>query len=66
MASRFDASRYFFEKEIQSDTYCDKAASFIYIDIYFCIKNAINTNCLGIDDPFLLNKKDLQGVISNI
>ena len=72
MPSRFDASRYFFEKELQSDTYCDKAASFIYvyiyiyIYIYFCIKNAINTNCLGIDDPFLLNKKDLQGVISNI
>ena len=39
---------------------------YIYIYIYFCIKNAINTNCLGIDDPFLLNKKDLQGVISNI
>ena len=37
MASRFDASRYFFEKELQSDTYCDKAASFIYIYIYIYI-----------------------------
>ena len=39
---------------------------FIYLYMYFCIKNVINTNCLSIDDPFLLNKKDLQGVISNI
>ena len=37
----------------------------IYI-IYFCTKNVINTNCLSIDDPFLLNKKDSQSVISNI
>ena len=39
---------------------------YIYIYIYFCIKNIINTNCLSIDDPFLLNKNDSQGVISNI
>ena len=38
----------------------------IYIYIYFCIKNVINTNCLSTDDPFLLNKKDSQGVKSNI
>ena len=38
---------------------------FIYIYIYICIKNII-TSCISIDDPFLLNKKDLQGVISNI
>ena len=30
------------------------------------IKNVINTNCLSIKDPLLLNKKDSQGVISNI
>ena len=35
----------------------------IYTHIYFCIKNVINTNCISIDDPFLLNKKDSQGVI---
>ena len=29
-------------------------------------KNVTYTNCLSIDDPFLLNKKDLQSVISNI
>ena len=29
----------------------------IYIYIYFCRKNVINTNCISIDDPFLLNKK---------
>ena len=34
--------------------------------IYFCIKNVINTNCISIDDSFLLNKKDSQGIISNI
>ena len=38
----------------------------IYMYTYFCIKNVININCISIDDPFLLNKKDLQGVISNI
>ena len=38
----------------------------IYTYIYFVIKNVINTNCLSIDDPFLLNKKDSGGVISNI
>ena len=32
----------------------------------FCIKNIINTNCISIYDWFLLNKKDSQGVISNI
>ena len=26
----------------------------------------INTNSLSFDDPFLLHKKDLQGVVSNI
>ena len=36
---------------------------YIYIYRYFCIKNVINTNCLSINDPFLLNKKDSQGVI---
>ena len=30
------------------------------------MKNVINTNCLSIDDPFLSNKKDSQGVISSI
>ena len=40
---------------------------YIYIYyIYFCIKNVINTNCLNIDDPFLLNKKDSQAAISNM
>ena len=40
----------------------------VYI-VYFCIyfiflyKSVINTNCISIDDPFLLNKKDSQGVI---
>ena len=39
----------------------------IYINcIYFCIKTVINTNCLSTGDPFLLNKKDSQSVISNI
>ena len=45
---------------------------YIY-DIYFSIKIYIiptayqlNTNCISIDDPSLLNKKDSQGVISNI
>ena len=39
---------------------------YIYTFIYFCIKDVINTNYINIDDPFLLNKKDSQGVISNI
>ena len=39
---------------------------YIYMYIYFCIRNVINTNCMSIEDPFLLNKKDLQGAISNI
>ena len=39
---------------------------YIYIYLYFCIKILINTNCLSIDDPFLLKKKDSQGVTSNI
>ena len=34
--------------------------------IYLCMKNVINTNCISIGDSFLLNKKDSQGVISNI
>ena len=38
----------------------------MYIYIYFCTKYFINTNCISIDDPFLQNKKDFQGVISNI
>ena len=42
---------------------------YIYIYIYihnFCIKNVININCKSIDDPFLRNEKDSQGVISNM
>ena len=39
---------------------------YIYIYIYFCAKNIINSNCISIVDPFLLNKKDSQSVISNI
>ena len=41
---------------------------YIYIlyYIYFCIKIVINTNCIGIDNLFLLNKKDSQGVMSYI
>ena len=39
---------------------------YIYIYIYFCIKNVMNSNCISIYNPFLLNKKDSQGVISNI
>ena len=39
---------------------------YIYTFIYFCIKDVINTNYINIDDPFLLNKKDSQGVISSI
>ena len=39
---------------------------YIYIYIYICIKNVINTNCLNIDNPFLFNKKDSQAVISNM
>ena len=39
---------------------------YIYIYIKFCIKNVINSNCLSIDDPFLLNKKNSEGVLSNI
>ena len=39
---------------------------YIYIYIYFCTKIVVNTNCISIHDPFLLNKKDSQGVISNI
>ena len=34
--------------------------------MYFCIKNVINTNCISIDDLFLLSKKDSQGVVSNV
>ena len=36
---------------------------YLYFYLYLYV---INTNCLSIDDPFLLNKKDSQGVISNI
>ena len=41
---------------------------YIYIDryIYFSKKNAINTNCLIINDPLLLCQKDSQGVVINI
>ena len=39
---------------------------YIYIFIYSCIKNAINANCLIIDDPLLLCNKDSQGVIISI
>ena len=28
------------------------------------MENVISTNCLSINDPFLLKKKDFQGVIS--
>ena len=34
--------------------------------MYFCIKDIIINNSLSIDDPFLLNKKGSQGVVSNI
>ena len=34
-----------------------------YIHLYKCV---INTNFMSTDDPFLLNKKDSQGAISNI
>ena len=47
------------EKKIKQNIY-------IYRCIYFSIKNAINTNCLIIDDPILLCKKDSQGVVINI
>ena len=30
----------------------------IFLYIFFNGKNVINANCLTIDDPFLLNKKD--------
>ena len=31
---------------------------YIYINNYYiCIKNVINTNCLSIDNSFLLNKR---------
>ena len=39
---------------------------YIYIYIYFRIKNAINANCLIIDNPLLLCNKDSQGDIINI
>ena len=40
---------------------------YIYIYIYISsIKNAINGNCLIIDDPLLLCNKDCQGVIISI
>ena len=39
---------------------------YVYIYIYSSIKNAINANCLIIDDPLLLCNKDSQGVIINI
>ena len=35
----------------------------MYIYIYSRIKNAINANCLIIDDLLLLCNKDSQGVI---
>ena len=35
---------------------------YIYIYLYFCIKILINTNCLRIDDPFLLKKKKIHRV----
>ena len=38
----------------------------IYIYIYSSVKNAINANCLIINDPLLLCNKDSQGVIINI
>ena len=31
--------------------------------MYLYIENVINTNCLTIDDPFLLRKKDSQGIL---
>ena len=39
---------------------------YIYIFIYSSVKNIIKVNNLTINDPFLLNKKDSQGVIFNI
>ena len=42
---------------------------YIYIYIYYIFlykKYYQHANCLSIDDPFLLNKKDSQGVLSNI
>ena len=39
---------------------------YIYIYIYSITKNAINANCLIIDDPLLLSNKDSQGAIINI
>ena len=39
---------------------------YIYIYIYSNSKKAISANCLNVDDPLLLCKKDSQGVISNI
>ena len=38
----------------------------MYIYIYSNIKNAINANCLIIEDPLLPCDKDSQGVIINI
>ena len=38
----------------------------MYIYIYSSKKNAINANCLIIDDSLLLCNKDSQGVIINI
>ena len=32
----------------------------------YIIKNVINTNCLSVDDPFLLNKKDSQSVMCHV
>ena len=37
-----------------------------YIHIYSNSKKAINANCLNVNDPLLLCKKDSQGVVSNI
>ena len=38
----------------------------LYIYIYSSVKNAINANCLIIDDPLLLCNKDSQGIMINI
>ena len=38
----------------------------MHIYIYSSIKNAINANCLIIDNPLLRYNKDSQGVIINI
>ena len=38
----------------------------MYIYIYPSVKNAINANCLIIDDALLLCNKDSEGFIINI